>query len=117
MTTAYFNEMFQDGQVRAPYARLEDWTRAMPAEFRQMKQAEAEQKGQYFERKLMMVTRRRPPSQQADWSVWKADWTVWKADWPVCFAKIDYVQSAALTNGDWTVGFPLPIQDSAASSD
>ena len=42
MTTAYFNEMFQGGQVRAPYARLEDWTRAMPAEFRQMKQAEAE---------------------------------------------------------------------------
>ncbi len=42
MTTAYFNEMFLDGQVRAPYARLQDWTRAMPAEFRQMKQAEAE---------------------------------------------------------------------------
>ncbi|MGQ0564272.1 MAG: circularly permuted type 2 ATP-grasp protein [Gemmobacter sp.] len=34
--------MFQDGQVRAPYARLEDWMRAMPAELRQMKQAEAE---------------------------------------------------------------------------
>jgi len=40
--TDYFNEMFHDGQVRAPYARLEDWTRAMPAELRQMKQAEAE---------------------------------------------------------------------------
>jgi len=40
--TDYFNEMFHDGQVRAPYARLEGWTRAMPAELRQMKQAEAE---------------------------------------------------------------------------
>ena len=38
----YFNEMYQGDQVRAPYARLEDWTRAMPAELRQMKQAEAE---------------------------------------------------------------------------
>ena len=42
MSATYFNEMYIDGQVRAPYARLEDWTRAMPAEFRQMKQAEAE---------------------------------------------------------------------------
>jgi uncharacterized circularly permuted ATP-grasp superfamily protein len=40
--TTYFNEMFDRGQVRPPYARLEDWTRAMPAELRQMKQAEAE---------------------------------------------------------------------------
>ncbi len=40
--TDYFNEMFDGGQVRAPYARLEDWTRAMPTELRQMKQAEAE---------------------------------------------------------------------------
>ena len=40
--TDYFNEMFHDGLVRAPYARLEDWTRAMPATLRQMKQAEAE---------------------------------------------------------------------------
>ena len=40
--TDHFNEMFHDGQVRAPYARLEDWTRAMPAALRQMKQAEAE---------------------------------------------------------------------------
>ena len=40
--TAYFNEMYQDDRVRPPYARLEDWTRAMPAELRQMKQAEAE---------------------------------------------------------------------------
>ncbi|MEZ5686420.1 MAG: circularly permuted type 2 ATP-grasp protein [Paracoccaceae bacterium] len=40
--TTYFNEMFENDQVRAPYARLEDWMRAMPAELRQMKQAEAE---------------------------------------------------------------------------
>jgi uncharacterized circularly permuted ATP-grasp superfamily protein len=42
MTTPYFNEMFEDGQVRSPYARLEGWTREMPAEFRHMKQVEAE---------------------------------------------------------------------------
>ncbi|MDZ4135886.1 MAG: circularly permuted type 2 ATP-grasp protein, partial [Paracoccaceae bacterium] len=35
--------MYHEGQVRPPYARLEDWTRAMPAALRQMKQAEAEQ--------------------------------------------------------------------------
>ena len=40
--TDYFNEMYDSGHVRAPYARLEDWMRAMPAELRQMKQAEAE---------------------------------------------------------------------------
>jgi uncharacterized circularly permuted ATP-grasp superfamily protein len=40
--TVYFNEMYQGGQVRAPYARLEDWMQAMPAELRQMRQAEAE---------------------------------------------------------------------------
>ncbi|MFC3060378.1 circularly permuted type 2 ATP-grasp protein [Paenirhodobacter populi] len=40
--STYFNEMYEHGQVREPYARLEDWTRAMPAELRQMKQAEAE---------------------------------------------------------------------------
>ncbi len=40
--TGYFNEMFDGGQVRPPYARLGDWTRAMPPEFRAMKQAEAE---------------------------------------------------------------------------
>ena len=40
--TDYFNEMFESGQTRPPYAQLEDWTRAMPAELRQMKQAEAE---------------------------------------------------------------------------
>ncbi|OCX62843.1 hypothetical protein BFP70_13425 [Thioclava sp. SK-1] len=40
--TDYFNEMFQAGQVRAPYQGLEGWTKSMPAELRQMKQAEAE---------------------------------------------------------------------------
>ncbi len=40
--TVYFNEMYQNDAVRPPYARLEDWMRAMPAELRQMKQAEAE---------------------------------------------------------------------------
>jgi len=40
--TAYFNEMYNDGSVRPPYLRLEDWTRAMPAELRHLKQAEAE---------------------------------------------------------------------------
>ena len=38
----YFNEMFDGGAVRAPYAGLETWVREMPAELRQMKQAEAE---------------------------------------------------------------------------
>jgi len=42
MATEYFNEMYEGGAVRAPYARLEDWMRSMPAELRQMKQAEAE---------------------------------------------------------------------------
>ncbi|PTE22430.1 hypothetical protein C5F48_07075 [Cereibacter changlensis JA139] len=40
--TTYFNEMYDSGKVRPPYARLEDWTRSMPAELREMKQAEAE---------------------------------------------------------------------------
>jgi uncharacterized circularly permuted ATP-grasp superfamily protein len=34
--------MYQGGTVRQPYLRLEDWTRGMAAELRQMKQAEAE---------------------------------------------------------------------------
>ena len=38
----YFNEMYHDGAVRAPYAQLEDWTKQMPDALRQMKQAEAE---------------------------------------------------------------------------
>jgi uncharacterized circularly permuted ATP-grasp superfamily protein len=42
MTETHFNEMFEAGSVRSPYARLEGWTQAMPAELRQMKQAEAE---------------------------------------------------------------------------
>ena len=42
MAATYFNEMFDKGRVRDPYARLGDWTRDMPAEFRAMKQAEAE---------------------------------------------------------------------------
>ncbi|MCL4189987.1 MAG: circularly permuted type 2 ATP-grasp protein [Rhodobacteraceae bacterium] len=37
-----FNEMYEAGAVRAPYARLEDWLRTMPAELRSLKQAEAE---------------------------------------------------------------------------
>ena len=41
MTTC-FNEMFEGGAVRPPYAQLQDWMAAMPAELRQMKQAEAE---------------------------------------------------------------------------
>jgi uncharacterized circularly permuted ATP-grasp superfamily protein len=40
--TQYFNEMYHGGKVRAPYARLEDWMNAMPAELRTLKQAEAE---------------------------------------------------------------------------
>ncbi|MFN4154533.1 MAG: circularly permuted type 2 ATP-grasp protein [Paracoccaceae bacterium] len=34
--------MYQGDSVRAPYARLQDWMSSMPAELRQMKQAEAE---------------------------------------------------------------------------
>ncbi len=40
--TLTFNEMFQGTGVRPPYARLEDWVRAMPQELRHLKQAEAE---------------------------------------------------------------------------
>jgi uncharacterized circularly permuted ATP-grasp superfamily protein len=42
MTQAYFNEMYRSGQVRAPYAGLENWTENMPAALRSLKQAEAE---------------------------------------------------------------------------
>ncbi|KFI33926.1 hypothetical protein CG51_03375 [Haematobacter missouriensis] len=42
MATTYFNEMFDGGIVRTPYAGLEDWTKSMPAELRTLKQAEAE---------------------------------------------------------------------------
>ena len=40
--TSCFNEMFQDGSVRPPYAQLQGWTAAMPADQRLAKQAEAE---------------------------------------------------------------------------
>jgi len=40
--TTYFNEMYENGAVRGPYSQLDDWMRNMPAELRQMKQAEAE---------------------------------------------------------------------------
>jgi len=39
----FFNEMYQSGAVRSPYARLEDWLAAMPAGLRSLKQAEAEE--------------------------------------------------------------------------
>ncbi len=42
MTTC-FNEMYDEGQVRDPYARLQDWMQAMPADRRLEKQAEAEE--------------------------------------------------------------------------
>ncbi len=38
----YYNEMFDRDRVRAPYALLSNWIATMPAEIRQMKQAEAE---------------------------------------------------------------------------
>ena len=38
----YFDEMFDGDHVRNPYALLSEWIDTMPAEFRQMKQAEAE---------------------------------------------------------------------------
>jgi uncharacterized circularly permuted ATP-grasp superfamily protein len=40
--TTYFNEMYQDGAVRGPYAGLSGWLGQMPAELRNLKQAEAE---------------------------------------------------------------------------
>ena len=40
--TPNFNEMFHGDAVRIPYARLEEWTRGMPAALRAQKQAEAE---------------------------------------------------------------------------
>jgi uncharacterized circularly permuted ATP-grasp superfamily protein len=38
----FFNEMFDQGRVRAPYAHLQDWVGAMPDALRNLKQAEAE---------------------------------------------------------------------------
>ncbi len=40
--TPNFNEMYQNGDVRIPYARLEEWTRGMSPALRTQKQAEAE---------------------------------------------------------------------------
>ena len=38
----YFNEMFENGTVRPPYAGIEAWAADMPHELRAMKQSEAE---------------------------------------------------------------------------
>ncbi|MGY6411151.1 MAG: circularly permuted type 2 ATP-grasp protein [Alkalilacustris sp.] len=38
----HFNEMYDGGSIRPPYARLGDWTESMPSELRHLKQAEAE---------------------------------------------------------------------------
>ncbi|OSP55267.1 circularly permuted type 2 ATP-grasp protein [Pseudoruegeria sp. SK021] len=42
MAATYFNEMYDGGLIRPPYARLEDWQKNMPDELRNLKQAEAE---------------------------------------------------------------------------
>lgn len=42
MGSQFFNEMYSNGQVRPPYALLEDWMKNMPAALRSLKQAEAE---------------------------------------------------------------------------
>jgi uncharacterized circularly permuted ATP-grasp superfamily protein len=39
---AYFNEMFENGGVRPPYAGIEAWAANMPVELRSLKQSEAE---------------------------------------------------------------------------
>ena len=41
-TPQYFNEMFEGDTVRVPYSGIEEWARNMPAEFRSLKQSEAE---------------------------------------------------------------------------
>nr|WP_312529891.1 circularly permuted type 2 ATP-grasp protein [Paracoccus sp. (in: a-proteobacteria)] len=38
----FYNEMFDQDEVRSPYALLSNWIATMPCEIRQMKQAEAE---------------------------------------------------------------------------
>ena len=38
----YYNEMYEGDKVREPYAMLRKWVETMPDDFRQMKQAEAE---------------------------------------------------------------------------
>ncbi|MCA2010609.1 circularly permuted type 2 ATP-grasp protein [Cereibacter sphaeroides] len=40
--SVYFNEMMEKGTVRGPYSQLQDWVAQMPAELRNLKQAEAE---------------------------------------------------------------------------
>ena len=40
--TTFFNEMMTGGGVRPPYAQLQDWVNQMPADLRNLKQAEAE---------------------------------------------------------------------------
>ncbi len=40
--TPIFNEMYLDAKVRTPYAQLDAWMKAMPADLRIQKQAEAE---------------------------------------------------------------------------
>ncbi|WP_022707930.1 MULTISPECIES: circularly permuted type 2 ATP-grasp protein [Paracoccus] len=40
---SHYNEMFEGDAVRDPYARLSQWVATMPDDFRQMKQAEAEE--------------------------------------------------------------------------
>jgi uncharacterized circularly permuted ATP-grasp superfamily protein len=42
MSAYSFNEMFDGGEVRLPYAALGAWVEAMPAGLRSLKQAEAE---------------------------------------------------------------------------
>jgi len=42
MTPTHFNEMYENGAIRAPYAGLESWQRGMPDALRDLKQAEAE---------------------------------------------------------------------------
>lgn len=42
MSTGYFNEMYDGGEIRLPYKNLESWQRDMPQELRSLKQAEAE---------------------------------------------------------------------------
>ncbi|MFZ9948539.1 MAG: circularly permuted type 2 ATP-grasp protein [Gemmobacter sp.] len=42
MVGTHFNEMFDGGEVRLPYAALGAWVEAMPAGLRSLKQAEAE---------------------------------------------------------------------------
>lgn len=42
MTGEHFNEMYLDGEIRAPYRGLSHWSGEMPDELRSLKQAEAE---------------------------------------------------------------------------